>query len=42
MFNLATKSTQFSPGKVLGGADIGDSVSYRTLFCGKWYNSMGI
>ena len=38
MFNFATKSTQFSPGKVLGGADIADSTSYRTLFCGKWHN----
>ena len=34
MFNFATKSTQFSPGKVLGGADIADSTSFRTLFCG--------
>jgi hypothetical protein len=36
MFNFATKSTQFTPGKILGGADFADSTSYRTLFCGKW------
>ena len=36
MFNFATKSTQFSPGKVLGGADVADYTSYRTLFCGKY------
>ena len=35
MFNFATKSTTFSPGKVLGGADVADSTSFRTLFCGK-------
>ena len=35
MFNFATKSTQFTPGKILGGADVADSATYRTLFCGK-------
>ena len=36
MFNYAAQAvTSFSPGKVLGGADIADSTSFRTLFCGK-------
>ena len=35
MFNFAAQAvTSFSPGKVLGGADVADSTSYRTLFCG--------
>ena len=35
MFNYAAQAvTSFSPGKVLGGADVADSTSYRTLFCG--------
>ena len=35
MFNFATYSTQFRPAKVLGGADVADATSFRTLFCGK-------
>lgn len=35
MFNFATKSTQYKASKVLGGADVSDASSFRTLFCGK-------
>ena len=34
MFNFATYSTQYRSSKVLGGADVADATSFRTLFCG--------
>ena len=37
MFNFATNSTKYNSSKVLGGADISDASSFRTLFCGKFY-----
>lgn len=36
MFNFATKSTQYKSSKVLGGADVSDATSFRTLFCGRY------